>query len=213
MKKNFIVASVVLFFLALGAGAIIFTYDKVMYPLRYQSEILSAANEFNVDASLIASVINTESRFRKNAVSSKGAVGLMQVKPSTAEWVAKQLIQINSERQFASANQHNNVGMQKIMYDEKTKTGELLDPATNIRIGTFYLSYLLNKFNNNLHIVLCAYNAGEGTVRNWLTNPDYSVDKINLHKIPYKETSDYIKKIKLNLKVYTKKTSEIEKYS
>jgi soluble lytic murein transglycosylase len=186
----------------LGVGALFFTYDKLMYPLNYREEIMAASEEFNIDAVLIASVINAESRFKVDAVSEKGAVGLMQVKPSTAEWVVKEMVKRNIEVQAVSIDE---IDVQKIMYNEETKTGELLDAQTNIRIGTYYLAYLLKKFDNNLKNALCAYNAGEGTVRSWLTNSECSIDGENLDKIPYKETSSYIEKIDRNLKVYERK--------
>lgn len=203
MRGKLLIVSIVLVVFILGTGSAIFVYNKIMYPLHYEKEIVQASEEFNIDSVLIASVINAESRFRVDAVSPKGAVGLMQVKPSTAEWVVKQLVKTSAEIQFASNNE---VDIKKIMYNEKTKTGELLDPATNIRIGTYYLSYLLKKFDN-LKTALCAYNAGESVVRNWLTNPEYSLDNVNLVKIPYKETSRYIENIYLNLKTYSKRKS------
>lgn len=195
-----IVAGVLLGVGILSIGALIVTYDKLMYPLNYKEEILAASEEFSVDPVLIASVINSESRFKIDAVSEKGAVGLMQIKPSTAEWVTKQLVKKNVEIQPVSAD----IDVQKIMYDEETKTGELLDPTTNIRIGTFYLDYLLKKFDT-VELALCAYNAGEGTVRTWLADEKYSKDGKILDVIPYKETANYIEKVNRNLKVYEKK--------
>ncbi len=194
-----VVASFLIGILIFGAGALVVTYDKIMYPINYKEEILKAGEEFSVDPILIASVINAESRFRIDAVSEKGAVGLMQVKPLTAEWVVKQIAQKNAE--VINSSESN---LKDMLYEAESKSGELLDPETNIRIGTFYLSYLLKKFDN-VELALCAYNAGEGTVRGWLANEEYSKDGKILEKIPYKETQNYIEKVNRNLKVYKRK--------
>lgn len=201
VKSKILIASILFLILIFSAGALIIIYDKFMYPMDYREEILFAAQEFQVDSALIASVINAESHFNFDAISKKGAVGLMQVKPSTAEWVIKKMVKENIEEQKVSSNE---IDIKKIMYNEETKTGELLDPLTNIRIGTYYLKYLLDKFGD-LRLALCAYNAGEGTIRNWLGNDKYSKDGINLDIIPYKETHNYLIKVNRNLKVYEKK--------
>ncbi|MDD4110254.1 MAG: lytic transglycosylase domain-containing protein, partial [Clostridia bacterium] len=167
----------------------------------YEEDILAAAEEFEMDPILIASVINAESRFDVMAISSKGAVGLMQIMPSTAEWVVKKLAQSSAETQSVATDESN---LQDMLYNPETKTGELLDPTTNIRIGTYYLKYLIKKFDN-LETALCAYNAGEGTVKSWLTNKIYSQNGEDLHNIPYKETEKYLNKVSINLEIYKRK--------
>lgn len=99
----------------------------------------AAADEFGVEKALVYAVIRTESKFRPQAKSHAGAVGLMQLLPETAEWVAKSLGE---------------------------KIGDLYDPRINIRLGTAYLKYLLGKFS--LSDALAAYNAGEGNVAGWI---------------------------------------------
>jgi len=136
-----------------------------MYPLKYKDHISEASELYNVDKVLIASIINAESSFRPNAVSNKGAVGLMQVMPATGEWVAKKM---------------------KIEFDDST----LYDPRTNILIGTYYLNYLLSKFNDT-QTALIAYNAGEGKVATWLTESEATV----LTSCPYPVTNRYVKKV------------------
>lgn len=195
------VVSILLGVFIIGTGVLIFSYDKIMYPLNYKNEILSAGEEFSVDPVLIASVINSESRFKLSSVSNKGAVGLMQILPSTAEWAVKQMAKKGIDTQTVSVDE---IDVKKIMYDKETKTGELLNAGINIRIGVFYLAYLINKFDT-LKLALCAYNAGEGTVRSWLANREYSKDGKTLDKIPYKETENYVKKINRNLKIYDNK--------
>ena len=78
---------------------------------------------------------------------------------------------------------------------------KLYDPETNIRYGCFYLNYLYKKFDIE-SVVLCAYNAGETTVLNWLKNIDLSNDGKNLTKIPYQVTNNYVIKILKTKKYY-----------
>lgn len=201
MRWKTISITVLLVFMILAVGAGILIYDKVMYPLKYREEILEASDEFEVDSILIASVINAESRFDNFAVSNKGAVGLMQLKPSTAEWIIKKITQDKNDTQSVGTDETN---LQEMLYNPETNTGELLDPKTNIRLGTYYLKYLIKKFKN-LETALCAYNAGEGTVNGWLVNKIYSKNGENLDKIPYKETENYLNKVFINLDVYKRK--------
>ncbi len=151
----------------------------ILFPLKFQEEIVSASETFNVDPVLIASVINSESGFNQNAVSSKGAVGLMQLMPSTAEFLAE-----------------------KLGYGEY----DLTSASDNINLGTYYLSILLEEFGDET-LALCAYNAGPGNVRSWLQNSQYSTDGENLLVIPFKETQNYIKKCERAKKYYEYKRS------
>lgn len=145
--------------------------------MKYDDEIESASEQFGIDRAIIYSVINVESGFSKNAKSSRGAIGLMQVMPSTADEVAKKC----------------NLGE----YD-------LFDESDNITIGTCYLATLLSRFED-LKVALCAYNAGPTKVEKWLHSADFSDDGKILKKIPFPETNNYIKKINKNLKYYSKK--------
>ncbi len=70
----------------------------------------------------------------------------------------------------------------------------LFDPEINIQIGTWYLNKLNIEFENNLDLVLVAYNGGSGNVQKWRLDKRYSTDGINLDKIPFKETEEYLKK-------------------
>ena len=182
MRKNFFVFSAFFLFVLMLCFALVFAYLSIKYPLKFEKEISLAANEFGIEKKLIASIINAESSFNENAVSKKGAVGLMQVLPSTASWVS--LTNFNFEKEVGES--------------------ELFSPLTNIRVGTCYIKYLLEKFGN-LNVALCAYNAGEGTVLKWLENKEISSNGKTLLTIPFLETRNYVEKVEKNLKIYAKK--------
>lgn len=156
------------------------TYLSLTHPCKFQTDIVECSKLYDLDPALVASVINVESGYNKKAVSNKGAVGLMQIK-------------------FSTANYMNN------LYGGKTNLTEndLFDASTNINYGCLYLKYLTTKFKNTF-TALAAYNAGETIVRVWLNDENYSTDKTTLNKIPFLETENYVKKIKNNLKFYNK---------
>lgn len=150
---------------------------NVFYPLSdYKNEIYAAAEHYGIDKALLFSIIRTESGFKKNAVSDKGATGLMQITENTAEYVAKM---------------------------KGVSTYNLKDPITNIDFGCHYYKYLEKRFCE-LNTVLAAYNAGEGNVSIWLKDKKYSADGKNLEIIPLKETDEYVKKINKSLVKYKK---------
>lgn len=151
-----------------------FVYAR-MFPILFEDEVSFASETFGVEKATIFSVINIESHFNKDALSNKGAVGLMQILPSTADEVAKR------------------VGIKKF---------DLKNPKDNIFLGTAYLSSLIEKFKDKT-LALCSYNAGPANVNSWLAK--YSSDGVNLDKIPFPETENYIKKFEQNYKFYSKK--------
>ena len=156
----------------LFVGAGFMTVLLLAFPLRYQDEIRTAGKQFDIDPVVIASVIRAESNFRRDAVSNKGAVGLMQIMPATAEFVASKI-------------------------DVEDVAHNLATPHVNITIGTFYLRYLMDKFGD-LRTVLAAYNAGEGRVADWLDDNRFARDANGRRVIvttPYPETNAYIEKV------------------
>lgn len=144
-------------------AAILFFY--VMLPKKYERVIQEFSQEFGVDGDLVYAVVRTESNFRADAVSRRGAVGLMQIMPSTAEFICQTL-------------------------GEKL---DLNVPEDNLRMGIWYISYLEKKFDHT-DAVLAAYNAGEGTVLGWIRN-GYAGEKGELTDIPYQETKIYVRKV------------------
>ncbi len=174
-KKKF--GYVFAFFLSIAVICIgMFAFYQIKYPLKYSEYIIKYSNEYSLDKELVASLINEESSFVSSAVSKKGAIGLMQILPSTGEYIASQL------------NEN--------FYNEK-----LFDPETNIRYGCYYLNYLRDKFVDE-KVYLSAYNAGETTVNFWLANKDISKDGVTLNKIPYSVTADYTNRILMGKKHY-----------
>ena len=174
MKQVCIIFSLSIFCLVLFF--IIGSVQSFFYPMSYKTEIEEVSQKYNIDGALIASVINVESGFNEKAISNKGAVGIMQIMPSTAKWIAQK---------------------NKIDYDEKM----LENPYYNIQIGSIYLSYLINYFNDK-ELGICAYNAGQGNVSNWLKARQYSKDGKTLDTIPFNETKDYLNKVNKNYYYY-----------
>lgn len=148
------------------------------YPLRYYTEIRQYAAEFDIKPELVASVIYAESGFNKSAVSNRGAVGLMQIMPATAQEIAS------------------NLGVENYSDDM------LYDPDVNIRFGCYYLKYLYNRFGDNT-LMLASYNAGPSVVYRWLSSNEYTTNGV-LTTIPYKQTDEYVKKVNKALKHYVK---------
>ncbi len=148
------------------------------YPLRYYTEISLAANKYNLEPSLIYAVIRAESSFNPKAISRKDACGLMQLRESTAVWLAGEM------------------GLEDFSFKK------IFEPDLNIDIGCYYLRKLLTQYDNELATALAAYNAGSGNVGNWLNNRAYSSEENKLNKIPFGETDRYIKKIKMDIQIY-----------
>jgi soluble lytic murein transglycosylase len=144
---------------------------KWMYPINYRLEIMEASRQYNVDPHLILAVMRSESSFQADRVSKKGAVGLMQIMPDTAEWIVK-------EGDFKPANED-----------------YLYDPVTNIRIGTWYLQFLQSRYEGDAAKMIAAYNAGPGKVNSWLASGQWNGSRENLEDIPYPETRMYVQRV------------------
>lgn len=165
------------FWLVFLFGAVYKIIEKnYLYPLCYKEEIITVAREYDIDAAILFAVVKTESGFNAERVSAKGAVGLMQIMPSTGRFIA--------ERKGITD------------YD-------IYDINVNLDFGAYYWKYLSDKFGD-ISETAAAYNAGEGTVRTWLNNREYSSDGKRLNAIPYPETAAYVKKISERVKRYEK---------
>lgn len=169
---------IIFFLIVLISIFTIYSYFLINYPLSYQIYISKYSKEFNVDPYLIAAIINVESKYDKYAMSSKEARGLMQIAPITGKWASEEL----------------NI--------EDFTLEDLFDPELNIMVGAWYLNILSKEFDNNLQLILAAYNAGSGNVVQWLQNEIYSEDGKTLKEIPFTETKEYVKKVENNIKIY-----------
>ena len=156
--------------------------QKIIYKTQYEYYVEKYASEYNVDKNLIYAVIKVESNFKNTAKSNKEAIGLMQLMESTAKDVCEKM-EIN-------------------ITDAELKK-ELLNPDMNINIGTKYLSTLIEKYQN-IEVAVAAYNAGSGTVDNWIKDGIIKADGSDIENIPYKETNNYVRKILRDYKIYSK---------
>jgi soluble lytic murein transglycosylase len=144
---------------------------EIQLPLRHDDIIRQQAADKGVDASLIAAVIYTESRFR-DQTSQAGAKGLMQIMPETADYIARK----SGGTEFTRA--------------------DLATPQINIAYGTWYLRYLLNKYDGNTILTLAAYNGGEGKVDEWRAVAAARGEKFRVAShVPFKETRDYVTRV------------------
>jgi soluble lytic murein transglycosylase len=144
---------------------------EIKLPLRHDDIIRQQAADKHVDASLIAAVIYTESHFR-DQTSHAGAKGLMQLMPSTADYIARKSGGTKFER------------------------ADLATPQINISYGTWYLRYLLTKYHGNTILTLAAYNAGETVVDKWRRDASDRGERFTVSDhIPFPETRDYVGRV------------------
>ena len=147
---------------------------RSQFPRLFQAEMKAAAQEEDLDANLLRAIAKQESRFAPGVVSPAGAVGVMQLLPSTATEMA----------------------------GEPTSTLMLQDPADNIQLGARYLNQLLERWENDPFRSIASYNAGPGAVASWAQPTDQDDDELWVERIPYPETRFYTKKVLDNLLGY-----------
>lgn len=150
---------------------------KRRLPIKFEEQVKTYSRVYELDEYLVYSIICAESGFDKDAQSHVGAKGLMQLMPETASWLNEK-------------------------YKLNIDATNLFDAETNIMLGCCYLSYLMERFDNDVSLVLAAYNGGEGNVKKWLNNESYSIDGKTLKHIPYEETRNYVKKVSTYYKIY-----------
>jgi dephospho-CoA kinase len=153
-----------------------------LYPLRYETEIAGAAARYHVDPYVVAAVVKAESGFDPEAKSAAGAVGLMQLMPATADWIVAR-----ADWQGASKP-------------------DLHDPTQNLDLGTYYLAFLLDRFND-VPTALAAYNAGHGVVEQWLAArgpapAGGSPTTLLPADIPFPETRGFVKRVERLREIY-----------
>jgi len=142
-----------------------------VYPVYYRELLFHWAQRRQLDPWLVVAVVRVESNFRTTAVSERGAVGLMQLLPETARWVAR----LEGEAEFLP--------------------DLLFDPETNARLGTRYLAHLLQLFEGREALALAAYNAGAGRVERWVEQTGWDGSPSRLDAIPYGETRRFVERV------------------
>jgi soluble lytic murein transglycosylase len=165
-------------FFSLPVAEVPIAYWQLVFPRPYWAELSADAQANGLDPYLVAALIRQESEFDPQAVSRANAVGLMQLLPSVGKSLAKK----QGERHF-SAN-------------------ELLDPATNLRLGTADLRQSINRYSGQIEYALAAYNAGDTPVHQWIALNDYKDVPEWVESIPYTETRGYVQSILRNREVY-----------
>lgn len=157
------------------------TYQRALrnYPVAYTDLIKQYSDQYQLDPYLVQSIMRCESSNDPTAKSDVGAIGLMQIMPETGEWIGHK---INPELAYS--------------------LDMLEDPATNIEYGCWYLSFLSERFDGRLIEIISAYNAGHGTVEDWLNDARFSQNG-QLTIIPYDDTARYYEKVVAAYQNYT----------
>lgn len=143
-----------------------------MYPIHYKEDIRISAENYELDPLLIAAVIRVETNYTPDAVSGKGAVGIMQLMPDTAEWIMKK------------------GGFTAVSPNMLTARADI-----SIELGSWYLRSLHKQFDENLYAALAAYNAGPGTVKRWMSEGTWDGTFETVKEIPYGETRHYVQRV------------------
>lgn len=152
---------------------------NLRFPLAYKSLLFDVAKNNNLDPALLFAIARRESSFMADAYSSAGAAGLMQLKPSTASYIAK----------------------------TRVKRRQLFEPDKNVDLGSDYWQYLTRLTKGNPVLTTAAYNAGLAKVKRWLPEHDMPADAW-IETIPYKETRNYVKAVVAYNKVYQQLLSQ-----
>jgi soluble lytic murein transglycosylase len=153
-------------------------YWRILFPEAWWEAIKTGSSKNNLDPYLVASLIRQESEFNPNAISPANAYGLMQLLPSVGKAMARE---------------------EGITHFE---TFQLLDPVTNIRLGTRYLRHTLDRFGGVAEYALAAYNAGDDRVFDWqAAGPYQGIDEF-VESIPFTETREYVEAILRNKETY-----------
>lgn len=162
--------SIFVFFLAVFLVIRSDWFWNLIKPIIHKEILNRYAGEYKIDPLFAAAIIQAESKFSLKAESAAGALGLMQILPSTAAELAGELNLPNYQKQ------------------------DLYTPEINIHLGYYYLSKLKKEFNNDNIAVLAAYNAGDANAQQWLKDKG----KLTIEKIPFKETRIFVGKVLKN---------------
>ena len=176
LRRRRIGAILLAVLLAAGAAVVLrplfhHAVREIELPLRHEDIIRQQAHDKALDPALVAAVIYAESHFIDGRTSSAGALGLMQLTPATAKYIARK----SGGTAFTVA--------------------DLGTPQVNIAYGTFYLRYLMRRYGDDTPLVLAAYNAGEGNVDRWIAQARDSGRALDVRAIPFGETRNYVQRV------------------
>ena len=166
------------FYTSAPIDAIPMGYWKILFPQPYWGTIEEEAKKNGLDPYMVAALIRQETEFNPQAISNRNAYGLMQLLPSVGSLMAKK----DGIHHF--------------------RTEELLDPATNIRLGTLYLRDMLERFGGHPEYAFAAYNAGDNRVTDWETITKFNGIDEFVEAIPFTETREYVQSIMRNEAIY-----------
>ena len=152
--------------LIIGLHPLKHAVEEITLPLKHEDIIRQQSRDKHLDPALVAAVIYQESKFR-DRTSSAGARGLMQITPATADYIAEKSGGIAFEQ------------------------GDLASPQINIAYGAWYLDYLTEKYDGHELAAIAAYNAGEGTVDEWITTAG-GLEVFDEGDIAFPETREYV---------------------
>lgn len=144
---------------------------NLRFPMPYREKVMRHSSAKELDPSIIYGVMRRESLFNAKAKSHAGALGLMQLMPATARYVAKGL------------------GL------KKPRKADILKIENNINFGTRYFRTVLNRFDNNISLAAAAYNAGPSRVKRWLPLTKTMPADLWVAIVPYKETRNYVQAV------------------
>lgn len=163
-------------------SAVFLVLRLYVFPRKHFDVIKEEALKNDIDPYLVLAVIKTESGFNSLATSKKEAKGLMQIMDTTAK-------DINNNANVVDDLENAN------LYDENV----------NIALGCSYLKSLIDKYDGNYYIAICAYNAGMGNVNKWIGDGIINKNLDNTEvSLPFEETTNYLKKVIANYKIYRK---------
>lgn len=151
---------------------------RIVYPFPYRDAIVAEARGRGLDPYLVAGLIRQESGFNPEARSGPGAIGLMQIMPGTGRTLAR--------------------GANIAAFEPAL----LERPDVNVRLGTAFVAELLRQADGNVAEMLAAYNAGPARLARWRRYPEAKDPELFAERIPYEETSDYVRIVQANARIY-----------
>lgn len=150
---------------------------SIYTPMKFSTLIKKFAKENNIDKNIVFALIKRESFFNKDALSPANAMGLMQLLSKTAKKISKKL-------------------------NIKIRIRDLYKPEINIKLGTYHLKELLERYNGKKYLALAAYNAGSHRVDRWIKEYGSFHEEEFIEMIPFTETRNYVKKVLRNYYFY-----------